>query len=115
MGLELKIYVNVKNLKDSKRNRIYDKESDAYILAKYLRDCILRWKPNAKVPNESPEGLMSWADEMRKLMELDGRDKKDIQLVIQWATSNAFWQINIISVRKLRIHFNKLWVQMAGI
>ncbi|PPA82499.1 hypothetical protein C4A75_18450 [Brevibacillus laterosporus] len=114
MGLKPKLLVNVKNLKDSspKRNRIYDEGSDAYILAKYLRDRILQWYPNAKVPNESPEGLMNWADDMRKLMELDKRDKKDIQLVIQWATDNAFWQINIISASKLRRHYDKLWARM---
>ncbi|MGG0794558.1 hypothetical protein ABE137_11195 [Brevibacillus laterosporus] len=101
---------NVKNLKDSrpKRNRIYDEGSDAYILAKYLRDRILRWKPNAKVPNESPEGLMSWAEGMRKLMELDKRDKKDIQLVIQWATDDTFWQKNILSAAKLREKYDQL-------
>ncbi|MGG0754135.1 hypothetical protein [Brevibacillus laterosporus] len=101
---------NVKNLKDSspKRNRIYDEESDAYILAKYLRDRILRWKPDAKVPNESPEGLVKWADEFRKLMELDKRDKKDIQLVIQWATDDTFWQTNILSATKLRKQYDQL-------
>lgn len=103
-----------KNIKDSrpKRSRVYDESSDAFILAKYLRDRILRWKPNAKVPAESPEGLHSWADEMRKMMDLDGRDKRDISLVIRWATENDFWQPNILSASALRRQYDKLEGQM---
>lgn len=103
-----------KNIKDScpKRSRIYDEESDAYILAKYLRTRILIWKPNAKVPAESPEGLSSWANDMRKMMELDQRDKRDIGLVIKWATEDSFWQANILSAANLRKQYDKLEGQM---
>jgi hypothetical protein len=103
-----------KHIKDScpKRKRVYDESTDAYKLAKYLRDRILRWKPNAKVPNETPAALASWADEMRKMLELDKRDRRDIALVIQWATNDSFWQPNILSAATLRRQFDKLEGQM---
>lgn len=105
-----------KNNKDSrpKRVRIYDESSEPYILAKYLRDRILRWKPNAKVPVESPEGLAAWADDVRKMIEIDNRDKRDIGKVIRWATEDSFWQKNIFSAGTLRDQYDKLEAQMNG-
>lgn len=102
------------NNKDScpKRSRIYDESSEPYILAKYLRNRILRWKPNAMVPDESPDGLFTWADEMRKMLDLDNRDKHDISLVIKWSTEDSFWQPNILSAGTLRKQFDKLEGQM---
>lgn len=104
-----------KHKKDScpKRiKRVYDESSDPFKLALYLRRRILRWKPNAKVPDETVSGLASWADDMRKMMELDGRSKYDIQLVIQWATDDSFWQANILSAATLRRQYDKLEGQM---
>ena len=104
-----------KNLKDScpkRTRRVYDESTDAYILAKYLRERIIRWKPNAKVPDETPAGLYAWSDEMRKMIDLDKRSKYDIQLVIQWATDDEFWQPIILSAGNLRKQFDKLEGQM---
>lgn len=104
--------VKNKDSRPKREKRVYDESSEAYILAKYLRDRILRWKPNAKVPDESPVALASWADEMRKMMELDKRDKRDISLVIKWATEDSFWQANILSASTLRKQYDKLEGQM---
>lgn len=104
--------VKNKDNRPKREKRVYDESSEAYILAKYLRDRILRWKPNAKVPDESPVALASWADEMRKMMELDKRDKRDISLVIKWATEDSFWQANILSASTLRKQYDKLEGQM---
>ena len=103
-----------KNIKDSSPNRlrVYDESSDAYKLAKYLRQNILSWKPNAKVPDESPDGLHSWADDMRKMLEIDKRDRHDVALVIKWATKDQFWQTNILSAGTLRKQYDKLEGQM---
>jgi hypothetical protein len=106
---------HVKHKKDSRTKRSkrgYDESTDAYILAKYLRDRILRWKPNAKVPDETPTSLAAWANDMRKMIELDKRSKYDLQLVIQWATDDSFWQANILSAGTLRNQYDKLEGQM---
>ncbi|MED1801329.1 hypothetical protein [Brevibacillus porteri] len=106
---------HVKHKKDScpkRTRRVYDESTDAYILAKYLRGRILRWKPNAKVPDENPTALAAWADDMRKMIELDKRSNYDIQLVIQWATDDPFWQTNILSAGTLRKQYDKLEGQM---
>lgn len=106
-----------KRLKDSspkrkKEKRVYDESSDAYILAKYLRNRILRWKPNALVPKETPEGLASWSNDMRLMMEIDRRDKHDIAKVIHFATDDPFWQMNVLSANKLRKQYDRLEAEM---
>ncbi|QDS32492.1 hypothetical protein [Brevibacillus brevis] len=106
---------HVKHKKDScpkRTKRVYDESTDAYILAKYLRGRILRWKPNANVPEEKPNALAAWADDMRKMITLDKRSKYDIQLVIQWATDDPFWQTNILSAGTLRKQYDQLEGQM---
>ncbi len=102
---------HVKHKKDScpkRTRRVYDESTDAFILARYLRDRIIRWKPDAKVPEATPVALATWADDMRKMIDLDKRSKYDIQLVIQWATDDSFWQTNILSAGTLRKQYDKL-------
>jgi hypothetical protein len=88
--------------------RIYDDDSPYMKMAIYFKDRVLSWKPNAKVPND----LNRWADDFRKLHELDKRTKQEIKDVIDWATSDSFWQANILSPGKLRKQFDTLQAQM---
>lgn len=87
-----------------RKERVYDEESSFYKMAEYLREKILSWKPNAKVPAD----LNNWSDEFRKLVEIDNRSKSDIHRVIDFATSDSFWQVNILSAKKLREKFDTL-------
>ncbi|MFD1443009.1 hypothetical protein [Thermoactinomyces vulgaris] len=89
--------------------RIYDDDSPYMKMAIYFKDRVLSWKPNAKVPND----LNKWADDFRKLHELDKRTKQEIKDVIDWATSDSFWQANILSPGKLRKQFDTLQAQMS--
>lgn len=89
--------------------RIYDDDSPYMKMAIYFKDRVLSWKPNAKVPND----LNRWADDFRKLHELDKRTKQEIKDVIDWATSDSFWQANILSPGKLRKQFDTLQAQMS--
>ncbi|BAU28981.1 putative phage replisome organizer [Aneurinibacillus soli] len=92
---------------NNRHKRIYDDDSLYMKMAVYLRDRILAWKENARIPDD----LNTWADEFRKLSELDKRSKEDIHRVITFATSNPFWQPNILSAKKLREKFDTLDAQ----
>lgn len=98
-----------KEKKDNRQQK-YDDDSPYMKMAVYLKEKILSWKPDAKVP----ENLNNWADEFRKLHELDGRSKQDIKDVIDWVTSNTFWQPNVLSAKKLREKFDTLQGQMKN-
>lgn len=87
-----------------RKKRIYDESDSFYKMANYLKTKILDWKPNARLPNN----LQSWADDFRKMHELDKRSKEEIKRVIDYATSDVFWQKNILSAKKLREKFDTL-------
>mgnify|MGYP004467626999 CR=1 FL=1 len=100
---------NVKNNKNTstRKKREYDENSSSFKLAKYLYLKIQENDPNAKEPN-----FQTWADDARKLMELDKRSKENIYNVINWCQQDEFWSSNILSVKKLRSQFTQLFIKM---
>lgn len=100
---------NVKNVnkKPSSPKQVYDEQSIPYRTANYLYTNILKFKPDLKQPN-----LQIWSDDMRKLIELDKRNPKEIGKVIEWVTTNDFWQSNILSAKKLRDNWDTVTAKM---
>jgi DNA-binding transcriptional regulator YhcF (GntR family) len=98
-----------KELKNNttRKKREYDENSSPFKLAKYLYLKIQENDPNAKEPN-----FQTWADDARKLMELDKRSKENIYNVINWCQQDEFWSSNILSVKKLRSQFTQLFIKM---
>ncbi|MDZ5609655.1 hypothetical protein U2I54_21995 [Bacillus pseudomycoides] len=75
--------------------------------AKYLFEKIKGNNPKQKLPN-----LDAWANEFRLIREKDNRELNEIKDVIDWCQSDAFWQGNILSAKKLREKFDQLTIQM---
>lgn len=102
---------NVNNEKEEKpkasRKRVYDESDVAYRSAHYLYEQILTHSPDYKKPD-----LQSWADDMRKLIELDKKEPINIARVIEWAVKDSFWKSNILSASKLRLKWDTLSLQM---
>lgn len=99
---------NKKKDKNRRKQPVYSDDSPYMKMANYLHDKILEWKPDYVFTGNK----QTWADEFRKLHEIDNRSKQDIKDVIDWATSNSFWQTNILSPKKLRKQFDTLQGQM---
>lgn len=101
------------NNNDNKRTtcpkQVYDEQSIPYRTANYLYSNILKHKPDLKKPN-----LQIWANDMRKLIELDKRDPKKVGEVIEWATQDSFWQTNILSASKLRDKWDSITARMKS-
>jgi hypothetical protein len=89
--------------KDSRQKQVYDETSIYYQLALKLYEGILKNMPDKKEPN-----LNQWADDFRKLVEIDGKDPKHVETVIKWTQSNDFWWKNILSADKLRKQYERL-------
>jgi hypothetical protein len=54
--------------------------------------------------------MQKWADDMRKLIEIDKVDKHLARDVMVWVTQDNFWKTNVLSAKKLRENpreFNK--------
>jgi hypothetical protein len=56
--------------------------------------------------------FQQWGDDIRKLCEIDKRDPKEIEQVINWCQSDGcFWIPNILSGKKLREKYDMLLSQ----
>jgi len=58
--------------------------------------------------------LETWADEIRKLIEIDRQPLPVAWEVFNWANKDKFWQGNILSAANFRKHFPKLYAQSRG-
>lgn len=109
MNLPITIYYTDTTQDNKKTNNRHQYADDDYpmILANFLLNEIRKNNPSFKQPN-----LQTWADDMRKIIELDNRDKSEACNVIRWAQSSLFWQTNILSAKTLRKQYDKLKMQM---
>ena len=98
-----------KNTKNTRKRakRIYEADSDEMVLVNFFISEIRKNDPKFKEPNKQ-----TWADEFRKLIELDQRDKSEISKLIRWVQQDAFWKSNILSPRKLKEKYSALVIKM---
>ncbi|MEQ7215586.1 hypothetical protein ABQD61_06840 [Enterococcus asini] len=85
-----------------RKARVYDPSSIYYILAERLFKQICQ-NQEIKTPD-----LNRWADDIRKMIEIDKRTEDQVRGMIDWATANDFWSANILSARKLREKYDVL-------
>jgi hypothetical protein len=94
------------------KSRYKDKNSGGcpeYLrIAQHLKDAILANKPDAHLPHT----LDSWANTVRLMAEQDRRPVSKILQVIDWCQNDEFWSVNILSMDKLRKHFDRLELEM---
>jgi hypothetical protein len=101
---------NVKNVKNEKKSdsspkfEICDMEN-----AELLLDLILKNNPEAKKPN-----LDKWADEFRKIRDIDNRTDEQVKYLIKWSQADGFWHKNIRSPEKLRKQWDQLVLEVKG-
>ena len=85
---------------EKKAKREYDHQSEPYCLAEELKNGIMANNPDHKKITESQ--LQNWADDMRKMLELDKRSYSQVSNMISWCQRDDFWKTNILSASKLR-------------
>jgi hypothetical protein len=98
------------NKKENNKKKENKKEpsSEGLRLADSLVKSILSWKQDYKKPTT----LESWAIDIDRMINLDSRSAERIADVIQWLSSDAFWQVNVMSGSKLRKQFDRLEAAM---
>ena len=91
----------------------YNEENTYYKMAVYFYKQVEKVAQEAGIPHLTKKANMqTWADDMRKLVELDGVDKKLAKDVMDWVVTNDFWKTNILSAAKLRKQFAQLAIKM---
>ncbi|MCT2909284.1 replication protein [Schleiferilactobacillus harbinensis] len=88
------------------RKREYADDSPEMIEAVYLWEKIKGNNPEHRKPN-----MQSWADDIRKMNELDHRPFEKIHKMIDWCQIDTFWQTNILSASKLRSKYDTMAAQ----
>ena len=85
-------------------------EESVSSLCELLASEIHRHSPKAKPAVSSP----TWRDDMRKLLDLDGRTVDEIRAVIVHAQRDPFWQSRALRPAKVRQHFDTIASQMRS-
>ncbi|RDG19890.1 replication protein [Lacticaseibacillus paracasei] len=88
------------------RKREYADDSPEMIEAIYLWEKIKGNNPEHRKPN-----LQAWADDIRKMNQLDHRPFEKIHKMIDWCQIDTFWQTNILSAAKLRSKYDTMAAQ----
>ncbi|MFN6687545.1 phage replisome organizer N-terminal domain-containing protein [Enterococcus gallinarum] len=103
---EIEIEKEIKNISSqTRKKRVYDPASNYYQLAERLFKQICL-NQEIKEPN-----LQRWADDIRKMIEIDKRTEDQVSRMIDWSQKNSFWSTNILSARKLREKYDTMAAQ----
>jgi hypothetical protein len=94
--------------KKTRQIPLFDKNTEQYKIAMFIRDCVLANLPKAKVPDPTPEGLRRWAYDIDLMMRIDCRSPDEIRQLMDWAHRDSFWKANILSPGKLREKWDTL-------
>ena len=89
------------------KKRVYDKDSDYYKLSEFFISQIKKNNSNFKEPN-----IQKWSDDLRKIVEIDKRDKHEVAMLIKWVQKDSFWMSNVLSPAKLRQKYDSLVMRM---
>ncbi|MEH7157508.1 replication protein [Neobacillus drentensis] len=103
------------NKKNTRQPKTYDEDSSFYKMALYFYDKVSAVAEEAGVQHLLKRvNLQKWADEFRKLIEIDGMDKRLAKEVMDWVTQDDFWKTNVLSAKKLREKFGELAIKMKN-
>ena len=101
--------VRSKKKENNSHNSAKAKYDDDSIYLKMAKEFFMEIRKNndeAKQPN-----FQTWADDMRKIVELDGRSVSNVRDLYKWTQRDDFWKGNILSPKKLRDKYDQLKVQ----
>ncbi|MGP4038350.1 replication protein [Gracilibacillus sp. D59] len=91
----------------------YDEENTYYKMATYFYKRVQKVAEEAGIAHLTKKANMqTWADDMRKLVEIDEVDKRKAKEVMDWVSEDPFWRTNILSAKKLRQKFIDLAIRM---
>ena len=91
----------------------YDEENTYYKMAVYFFQRVEKVANDAGISHLiKKSNMQTWADDMRKLIDIDEVDKQLAKEVMDWVTADSFWRTNVLSAKKLREKFMELAIKM---
>lgn len=105
---------DVKKPSKPRKTKTYEENSTYYKMAVYFLSIVKPVAESAGVGHLiAKANLQTWADDFRKLVELDGVDKHQAKSVMDWVVQDKFWRTNILSAKKFREQYVKLAIRMS--
>lgn len=104
----------VKHKKVTKK-KAYEEDNTYYKMAVYFHNLVKKVAKEAGIEHLiARANLQTWADDFRKLMELEKVEKRLAKEVMDWVVTDDFWRTNILSASTFRKQFAKLALKMAS-
>lgn len=101
--------------RNTRKQKTFDEDNTYFKMATYFHKRVSHVAKEAGVEHLIKKAnLQKWADDFRKLIELDGVDKRLAKQVMDWVTTDDFWKTNILSAKKLREKFGELAIKMKS-
>lgn len=96
-----------KKTSSRKRSPTYSEDDTYFRMAQHFHEKVSAVAEEAELNHLIIKAdLQKWADEFRKLVELDKvEDKHLIRDVMDWVTTDSFWKTNCLSAKKFRDKF----------
>lgn len=101
------------NKKETTRQNKFSEDNTYFKMATYFHERVSKVANDAGISHLiKKSNMQTWADDMRKLVELDQVDKRLAKDVMDWVTEDSFWRTNVLSAKKLREKFMELAIKM---
>lgn len=91
--------------KENKPAKLSKFSQDDLDCAHWFYGLLKQLNPNHKEPN-----FEKWADEIRKIVNIDKRSYNEISDLMLWVNQDNFWQTNVLSPSKLRDKWDQLTI-----
>lgn len=101
--------VRMKECKKKDTRQKYDEDTIHFQLGKFFYNKILENNPDHREPN-----FQRWADDIRKMIELDNRTEEQIKYLMTWVQEDSFEMANVLSPSKLRKRFDQLVIKVKA-
>jgi hypothetical protein len=93
-----------------KLSRTFEKCSEVYQLTLYLENKIRENNEvEARKEKKTEFQIQSWCKDMDLLINKDNTNPDEIKRIIDWVVKDDFWSDNVLSVKKLRKHYSRLY------
>lgn len=97
------------------KKKTYEEDNTYYKMAVYFHSLVKTVAKEAGIEHLiSRANLQTWADDFRKLIELEKVEKRLAKEVMDWVVTDDFWRTNILSASTFRKQFAKLALKMAS-
>jgi hypothetical protein len=73
------------------------------------------WERIQPITKQKAYSKKTWANDLRKIVEVDGYSREDIWNAFSWANNDDFWRSNILSPAKLRKKMPTITAKMSKV